>query len=206
MMSLLVHPRHSVQLLQYVTRRFNGIIGFNLIKVKTNSVKINFPLHQNSNESVMAILFTKLATSFKIINVRYLGKNEKHRHVQVKFNQDEDFFQIKISGSLYVPTSKFLKLYNLILWYYIRYITGQKPSMSEKGRTLSELWKSEGKQIIKEINALPRKMNVSYNSHPCNICGESTLRSNLWKFKSKRLSSGIEIETFVCEKHLDKLI
>lgn len=206
MMSLKVHPRHSVQLLQYITRRFNGIIGFNLITVYTNNVEICFPLHQNSNEMVMANLYTKLAASFKIINSRYLQENEKHRHVQVKFNQDDDFFKIKISGSLYIPTTKFLKLYNLILWYHIRYLTGQKPSSSSKGLSISNEWKKENKQITEEINRLPRKMNVSYNPHPCNICGSTTFKSNIWKFKLNRLSSGVEIETFVCEKHIDKLI
>ena len=208
MMSLIVHPRHSVELLQYISRRFNGIIGFNLINVNTNNVELNFPLHQNSNEFVISTLYSKLASSFKNINSKYLKDSEKHHHIQIKFNQDEDFFKIKISGSLYVPTGKFLKLYNVILWYYIRYITGQKPGLSEKGRSISEQWKAENKQIMKEINRLPRKMNVSSYPQLCNICGSTTYKSNKWKFKSKsnRLSVGVEIETFVCEKHIDKLI
>lgn len=205
-MSVIVHTRHSVQLLKYVTRHFNGITGYNLVIVNPNNIEIKFPVYPNSNQSVIVTLFTKLAGAFIIIKDRYLSKEERHKRVQVKFYKDDEYFKIKISGSLYIPPGKFLKLYNLVLWYYVKYITGQKPSLTSKGMLMVDQWKKEEKNLRKGINTLPRNKIVSYTPHPCNLCGESTFTRNEWKLKLDRLSSGFEIETYVCDKHINKLI
>ena len=73
-MSVIVHTRHSVQLLKYVTRHFNGVTGYNLVIVNPNNIEIKFPVYPNSNQSVIVTLFTKLAGAFIIIKDRYLSK------------------------------------------------------------------------------------------------------------------------------------
>ncbi|MFV2015154.1 MAG: hypothetical protein ACC656_07000, partial [Candidatus Heimdallarchaeota archaeon] len=206
LMSVLVQTRHSVQLLKHVTRHFNGVIGYNLIIINPNNIEVKFPVYPNSNESVIVALFTKLAGAFIIIKDRYLGKAERQKYVQVRFSKDEEYFIIKITGSLYIPPGKFLKLYSLILWYYVKYITGQKPSLTSKGKLMTDRWKNTEKNLRSEINSLPRKRIVSYSSHPCNLCGESTYMRNEWKLKSNRLSGGFRIDTYVCDKHVRKLI
>lgn len=205
-MSEIIHTRHSVQLLKYITRHFNGVIGYNLVIVNPNNIEIKFPIYPNSNQSVIVTLFSKLASAFIIIKDRYLQKEEKHKHVQVRFNEEEEYFRIKITGSLYIPPGKFLKLYNLILWYYVKYITGQKPSLTSKGKFIVDQWKREEKSIRIGINASPRQSIVGYTPHPCNLCGENTFRRNVWKLKLDRLDSGYKVETYVCDKHYTKLI
>ncbi|MHA2276326.1 MAG: hypothetical protein ACXAC2_11185 [Candidatus Kariarchaeaceae archaeon] len=177
-MSVIVHTRHSVELLEYITRRFNGVTGYNLIKIKSNNIGIDFPIYQSSDLSIINKLFTKLVEAFKVIKNKYISREENHKHVQVKFTEDNEYIRIKITGTLYIPPNKFLSLYGLILWYYIRYITGQKPSLSDKGKYMSDQWKSEQKVISKEINSLPRRKIVNYLPHPCNICGQITYVHN----------------------------
>ena len=195
-----------MQVLEYITRRFNGVVGSNFIKVKSNSIELIFPNNAYSDYSVIANLLAKLASSFKNIDKKYVDPEDKHNHASVKLDKGEDQIVIKITGALYIPSTKFLKLYNMILWYLIRYRTGTKPGDSEEGRKLVNEWKFEEKQLKHEINRLPRRQISSYEKRLCHICGEETNLLNIWKFTTGNSNIGTDIETAVCVKHASRLI
>jgi hypothetical protein len=126
--------------------------------------------------------------------------------VRINIQDTDSHFIISISGIIFIPPGKILNLFGLILWYVIRYHTGDKPANSDFGRNLTTAWKKEEDYLRFNINQLPRKSTVTRDAMRCYICGESAFRINEWSFDPGSRGRSIDMETRVCQKHLRSLI
>ena len=106
-----------------------------------------------------------------------------------------------------IPPGKIFKLTDLVLWYWILYVSGTRPKDSIFGREIQEKWKKEKLYIKAELNKYARKsLEIVGGPGPCQICGESSYLTNSWSFLFKKENRIIEMNTRVCDKHRDKII
>jgi hypothetical protein len=200
------HQMFPIEFLEHLARHFNSVIRTEILYVRTNKFEIRFSKFPGSNKTIVISLFTKLVEAFKTIKDRYLLFQDDHNHVRLKLDEDEDNYIIRLSGSIYIPPGKILNLFSLILWYHIRYKTGQKPNQTENGIKLTEDWKKEEEYMRHEINQSPKQLFVDDEERPCFICGEPAFGLNEWQFKLNRDNRTISMTSRVCKKHRSQLI
>lgn len=205
MSSITQHRVYPIDIYQHVARRFNGVIGSQVLKMNTSRFQFRFQRHPNDNKSIIIGLFSKLIEAFQIIKKKYLFHQEKH-HIRFKIKETPELHTITMYGGIYIPPQKVFKLLSLVLWYYIRYKSGSKPKLSNYGRKTTTQWRNEEKLLKREINNSPRILHLTYEEEPCHLCGKLTNALNKWTFRTQKDFTPIRLETRVCQKHRSKLI
>jgi hypothetical protein len=206
-MSSITHHRiFPLEIFEHISRRFNGVIGAQVILLSASKFQFRFRRHPKDDKKIIINLFSKLLEAFQSIRKKYLYHEGKHNHIRIKIKETSDFYIISLSGSQYIPPGKIFKLMALVLWYYIRYKTGMKPNQSNYGRKLTLQWKDEESMIKRDINGSPRVLYLTHEEEPCHICGKLTKALNKWTYIIRRENIPINLETRVCERHLSKLI
>ena len=149
-------------------------------------------------------LFTELAKAFARIKEKYISPGV---HIRLKKYEDENYYIIKLIGHMKIPPVKIFKLTDLIMWYWVLYVSGARPKDSIFGREVQEKWKKEKEYIKAELNKYARKnLEITGATGPCHICGEPSYLTNSWSFVFKKENRIIEMNTRVCDKHRDKII
>ncbi len=195
--------RFPSELFKHLSQSFNGVVGANIIIVKNNEMRIEFDKFAHSNTALIVNLYTKLVNSFTSINKKYLKLEKHQRYIQLRMKNDlREYYLIQIFGFIHIPPGKILKLFSLILWYYIKYISGTSPKNSIYGRELMNKWKNEEKFIRRNLlmNSM-KQIEYSDIELPCHICGEMTNYINKWTFRYAKEHRDIDVETRVCMKH-----
>lgn len=197
---------HPIELIAHLVRRFNGVTRKKIIKIRSTTLEIVFDKFEGSNNQAMIRLFTKLAKSFAIIKDKYLNYDENKIHVRIKVDEDEISYIIKLIGINKIPPGKIFNLFSLILWYYIKFISGVKPGASIYGKELNEKWKVEEIYTRNELRTSQKMIIVTNHDIPCFICGEHSKLLNIWKFHYKKENRYIDVKTRVCDKHRHEVI
>jgi hypothetical protein len=198
---------HPIEFFNHIAQTFNGVVGESILKVKSSSLNIQFQKYELSGPKTPLNLFKELAISFTKIKEKYLKSADLSLHVRLKFEEDESYYRIKLIGYEKVPPNKILKLCDLIIWYYIVYISGSKPSESVYGKDLIQKWKNDKKYfestVLKYAN---RRIEFTSRAKSCYICGESTNFVNNWTFFYRKENRYIDMITRVCKKHRGKIL
>ena len=126
------------ELLQHLARRFNGVVQTNVLVVKSNRFEILFKKFPGASEPVFVNLFTKIVLAMNSIKKKYLTHEAHNIHISVKLdNNNIEHYRLIISGANKIPPGKLFNLFPLILWYHIKYQTGEKPSSTVKGQGIT---------------------------------------------------------------------
>jgi hypothetical protein len=207
-MSTLTHSRQIFpqEIYNLIARRFNGVVGRQIFKVKGGKMLIQFHRHPNDDKTVFVGLFKKLLESFQSIKKKYFFNDPKHSHLRLKISENQEYYIITLFGAIYIPPGKIFNLFNLILWYFIRYKTGLRPNQSKKGKALTQQWRLEEQLLKHEINSSSKILHLTLDTEPCHICGKMTQAVNHWVFQTKSSRSPLQLQTRVCERHRSKLI
>jgi hypothetical protein len=206
-MSTLTHKHrvNPIEIYEHFARRFNGVVGSHIINVTFSNIQFKLSRHPNDDKNIIITLFSKLVESFQSIRKKYLYHLINENLIRLKIKETDNNFVILLYGSVFIPPAKIFNLFNLILWYYIRYKSGLKPNRSNYGRTLTGKWKQEEKLIKRELNHSPKILLTINIEEPCYFCGELSQSLNRWTFKLKRSFTPINLETIVCNEHINQV-
>ncbi len=138
-MSVLIKRSNKIQtfpmeIYKHLLLRFNGVTQFNIITISSTTLEISFKKFVGCSTTVPIRLFSKLASAMKTIKEKYLTYNDKKVHIRIKMDEEDDRYLIRISGINKIPPGKIFNLFGLILYYYLKFISGIKPSKSVYGR------------------------------------------------------------------------
>lgn len=198
---------HPIEFFNRIAQTFNGVVGESVLKVQSSSLNIQFQKFDSSGPKTPLNLFKELAIAFTKIKEKYLRSADLSLHVRLKFEEDDGYYRIKLIGYDKVPPNKILKLCDMIMWYFVVYISGSKPSASIYGRELVEKWKVEKKHFVGTLTKYAnRHIEFSNVDKPCYICGEPTNLINNWTFFYRKETRHIDMSTRVCEKHRGKIL
>ncbi len=198
---------HPIEFFNSIAHRFNGVVGESILKVQSSSLNIQFQKFESSGPKTPLNLFKELAIAFTKIKDKYIKSANLALHIRLKFEEDDSFYRIKLIGYNKVPPNKILKLCDLIIWYFVVYISGSKPSESSYGKELVQKWKIEKNHFVSTLINYANR-NIEYNNliKPCNICGEPSNLINNWTFFYRKETRHIDMRTRVCEKHRGKIL
>lgn len=197
-----IHVNFPIEIYKFMAQRFDGVLGVNFLNVTHSHFEIVFKRHLADNTTIVYQLYEKLANSFKIIKNRYIETDEIHSHIKLRILKDEKTIKIRIHGFTFIPPGKLFELFNLILWYFIKYKTGTKPNNTLYGSQMMQRWKNEEKMTLRELNSNPRLIKMTPYLAPCHKCGELTKTINYWKFYYEKENRILEMQTRVCDKHI----
>ncbi len=198
---------HPIEFFNLIAHSFNGVVGESILKVQSSSLNIQFQKFESSGPKTILNLFKELAISFTKIKEKYLVSADLSLHVRLKFEEDDSYYRIKLIGYNKVPPNKILKLCDLIIWYFIVYISGSKPSESVYGKELVQKWKIEKKQFENNLMKFAnRRIEFSNLTKPCYICVEDTHFINNWTFFYRKENRYLDMITRVCENHRGKIL
>ncbi|MCY3411652.1 MAG: hypothetical protein INQ03_08485 [Candidatus Heimdallarchaeota archaeon] len=210
-MSIVMYKRNKIhvfplELYDHLIRRFNGVVQRGVLKLSSSSLLIQFEKFDGSSNTVPVHLLAKLIKAMKIIRDKYLTYDDYKVHTQIKFEESELYYIIKITGLRRIPPGKIFNLFALILWAHIKYISGVKPSASIYGRELTEKWKLEEAYTLNQLMESDKLIFSTNHAMPCFVCGETDYLENNWKFFYQKERRYIDVSTRVCQKHRGHVI
>ena len=185
------------------------------MKIPTPFLKIRYPvleiefneyLRKGSPKTVIW-LFEELGKRLESIAKKYdleLDQETRKKDIKIEFIAKEASSKILILGYQYIPLKSFGNMLSIILWSFIVYKTGKKPSEDETVNLLHKEYLEDFDEFKKYWNRQPRKKIPLDHIYRCYICGKEAVVFNKWKYTHK--ANVEDIFTPVCETHKDNLL
>ena len=195
-------------LYDYLVRKANAAVSEIFIDISFPIIQINFlNARRKGSPKTVDWLFEELSTRIVRVTRKYridIGQLAHRRDIMVEFAMDKTSQKINLTGYHLLPLKSFGNMLSIVVWSYIVFITGKKPSDDEESQRLHKKFLDSFEDYKDYWNHMPRKKKPIYDEKACYICGEPAFALNIWTYKTK--DKDLEIATPVCKKHKDRLI
>ncbi len=200
MSSLLHYPNEIMKL---ILRSFNQAVGMRVFQVRANKIELQIPSKLVKDRRLFILLYQKLNQAMKAISKKYVYPNARRTFpIDTQMVSSDEKLSIIIFGIQYIPPQKFVRLLDMILWYLLTMVTGYRPKGTEIGKTITEQWKANLKELKLKFTKARKRYELLLHPTFCSYCGEKTRRQVILMVRIG--AEFIDYAFPVCEKHREE--
>ncbi|RMG21639.1 MAG: hypothetical protein D6732_27005 [Methanobacteriota archaeon] len=197
-MSILLH--YSSSIVKYCVRLFNLVNRKSILSVENETrLVIKHHVKDLKKPELLISLQSQLKKAFSRITEKYLTKSRRGQYLNVQMSADDSHLLIIVDGLHLVPTSKIIKLLDLILWYSLTARTGIRPKDDPVGSKITDEWNAAIKVLKSKFARAKRRYDFTYEPLKCTTCAKAT--KTLVKMQVQIGQELIEHQIPVCDKH-----
>ena len=196
------------ELYEYLVRQVNNALDEKFISISFPIVEIKFYKYRRKGSAkTVEWLFEDLSKRLAIISQKYnldLAESSHRKDIMIDFEERDKLSTIKITGYHFIPLKSFGNMLSIIVWSYIVFTLGKKPSEDEEAKLLHKKYTVVFENFKTHWNRMSRKRIPITEERSCFICGKPAYSYNKWIYKAKEGKE--EVITPVCKTHKNRLI
>lgn len=195
-------------LYEYLVRKANLAVKTPFLKIKYPAFILEFQTNlRRGNPKTVDWLFEELSKRLVSITRKYnleIDQDSRKKDIKIDYFKEDIQSKISISGYEYIPLKSFGNMLSIIVWSFIVYKTGKKPSEDEEANQILKIYLEDFEGFKVYWNRYPRKKITMNHNYKCHICGKEAIVLNKWRYTHK--ANVEDVYTPVCEIHKDHLI
>ena len=197
------------EIYEYLVRKANSAVSESFISISFPIIEIKFlEIRRRGSSKTVDWLFDELSKRLVAISKKYkinVGQSSHRKDLMIDYKPGKSSSMIKLSGYHYIPIKSFGNMLSIIVWSYIIYILGKKPSEDQEAKEFESRYTNSFEEFKNYWNRMPRKkLPLRGIEKSCYVCGKPAYALNQWLYKKKGTSE--EVITPVCKTHKDHLI
>lgn len=197
-MSILLH--YSSSIIKYCVRLFNLINRKSILSVENETrLIIKHSVEDLEKPELLITLHSQLKKATDRITEKYLIKSRFGQPLNIRMDADDQHLLIIIDGLHLIPSSKIVKLLDLILWYSLTARTGIRPKDDPIGSRITQEWNKAIKNLKAKFARAKRRYDFVDDPLKCSTCAKPT--KTLVRINMQIGNEFINHQIPVCEKH-----
>lgn len=196
------------EIYEYLVRKANSSLNETFITISFPIIEIKFlNVRRKGSQKTVDWLFDELSKRLVAISKKYgidVGQKSHRKDLVIDYATGSSSSTIKLSGYHYIPIKSFGNILTIVVWSYILFILGKKPSEDEEAKRFHKKYTDSFEDFKDHWNRTSRKKFPLRDERSCYICGKPAYVYNRWIYKNK--GSSEEVYTPVCKTHRHRLI
>jgi len=196
------------EIYEYLVRKANSSVNETFITISFPIIEIKFlNVRRKGSQKTVDWLFDELSKRLVAISKKYgidIGQSSHRKDLMIDYSTGSSSSTIKLSGYHHIPIKSFGNILTIVVWSYILFILGKKPSEDEEAKGFHKKYTDSFEDFKDHWNRVARKKIPLKDERSCYICGKPAYTYNIWIYKSKGTSE--EVHTPVCKTHKNRLI
>jgi len=196
------------EIYEYLVRKANSSINETFITISFPIIEIKFlNVRRKGSQKTVDWLFEELSKRLVAISKKYgidVGQSSHRKDLMIDYTTGHSSSTIKLSGYHHIPIKSFGNILAIVVWSYILFILGKKPSEDDEAKRFHKKYTDDFEDFKDYWNRMSRKKIHLKDERSCYICGKPAYSYNKWIYKNKGTSE--EVYTPVCKTHRNRLI
>ncbi len=196
------------EIYEYLVRKANSSVNETFITISFPIIEIKFlNVRRKGSPKTVDWLFDELSKRLVTISKKYgigVGQSSHRKDLMIDYTTGSKSSTIKLSGYHHIPIKSFGNMLSIIVWSYILFILGKKPSEDDEAKGFHKKYTDSFEEFKNYWNRMSRKKIPLKDERSCYICGKPAFVYNRWIYKNKGTRE--EVHTPVCKTHRNRLI